>query len=265
MSSSAIGQRAEAVITAKAEVDHAGLSTMFAGASLERFGSCVATRIPALADRAPYNKARGFRLSERHELDNIIDFYAAAGVRPAVEVWQPDASEQLDDLLRAASFAPAAHGVTLHSAPSLSPELQVAGLEVREVDQGGHAAYVALLLEAYELPASATASRLMFAREHATAGLRCYLAMIDGVPAAAGALYLHAGTALFAGAATLPAFRRRGCQSALIARRLVDATADSDLVVTTASAGTASHNNLVRHGFTTTHRRMLWQPPDPAR
>jgi hypothetical protein len=265
VSLSALGQRAEAVITSKAEADHAGLSTLFPGAALSRFGFPVATRIPALGDRAPYNKARGFRLNERHELADIIDFYGAVGVRPAVEVCQPDASEQLDSLLRDANFAPAADGVTLHSAPRMSPELELAGLEICEVDRGDHADYGTLLLEAYELPSHALALRRMFAHEHATAGLRCYLAVIEGVPAAAAALYLHGGTALFAGAATLPAFRRRGCQSALIARRLADAAADSDLVVATAAAGTASHQNLALHGLKTAHHRVLWQRPDPNR
>lgn len=259
-----MGQRAEAVITSKAEVDRAGLSAVFAGAALSRFGSCVATRIPALADLAPYNKARGFRLDERDQLDDITNFYDVVGVRPAVEVCEPDASEQLDGLLRDANFAPAANGVTLHTTPTVRPEPQVAGLDVWEVGPEDHAGYEALLLEAYELPTQALALRRMFAREHATAGLRRYFVAVDGVPAAAAALYLHDGTALFTGAATLPAFRRRGCQSALIARRLADAAADADLVVTTAAAGSDSHQNLAHHGFATAHRRTLWEGPQPV-
>jgi hypothetical protein len=71
VSLSAIGQRAEAVITAKAEGDHGGLPAIFPGAAMERFGSCVATRIPTLADRAPYNKAR--RFTRVRFLDGIAD------------------------------------------------------------------------------------------------------------------------------------------------------------------------------------------------
>jgi hypothetical protein len=265
VSLSAVGQRAEAVITAKAEGDHGGLPAIFPGAAMERFGSCVATRIPTLADRAPYNKARRFTLDDRGAVGDIIEFYDAFGVRPAVEVCQPDASEPLDELLREADFAPAAEGVTLHRAPRLCPKLEVAGLEIFEVDLADCAGYVAVLLEAYELPTGAVALRRMFAREHAAPGLRCYLAVIDGVPAATAALYVQGGTGLFAGAATLPAFRRRGCQSALITRRLNDAAADSDLVVATAAAGAASHQNLARHGFETAHHRILWQRPDSAR
>lgn len=264
MGLSAVGQRAEAVISSKVESDHAGLPEIFPGAALARLGACVATRIPALGDWAPYNKARGFDLNDRDVLADIVSFYDDAGIRPAVEVCEPDTSEQLDGLLRDASFSPAASGVTLHIAPERSLEDEVDGLDIHEVKRTDHDRYLALMLAAYELPTGAVALRRMFAREHATPGLRCYLAVIDGEPAAAGALYTDAGTGLFAGAATLPAFRRRGCQSALIARRLTDAAADTDLVAVTAAAGTASHENLERHGFATAHHRTLWQRSDTA-
>jgi len=264
VSLSTVGQRAEDVITSKAEEDHAGLPAAFPGAALALFGACIATRIPALGDLAPYNKARGFNLNDRDVLTDIVGFYDDAGIRPAVEVCEPDTSEHLDGLLRDADFSPAASGVTLHIAPERSPADEVAGLEIHEVAADSRGGYIALLLEAYELPPSALAQRRMFAHEHAAPGLRCYLAVIDGVTAAAAALYIQGGTGLFVGAATLPAFRRRGCQSALITRRLTDAAVDSDLVAVTAAAGTASHDNLARHGFATAHHRTLWQRSDTA-
>ena len=40
----------------------------------------------------------------------------------------------------------------------------------------------------------------------------CFLAELDGKPGAAGALCIHEGVALFAGAATVPEMRQRGCR-----------------------------------------------------
>ena len=54
------------------------------------------------------------------------------------------------------------------------------------------------------------------AREHTV----CFLGEIDGQPGAAGALCLHEGVALFAGASTIPEFRRRGFQAALLQERM---------------------------------------------
>jgi hypothetical protein len=71
---------------------------------------------------------------------------------------------------------------------------------------------------------------------------------------------LHTGStgSYLAGAATIPARRGRGCQSALITRRLRDAAAPRPVVVTTAF-GSSSQSNLQRHGFRIVHTRALWR------
>jgi hypothetical protein len=48
----------------------------------------------------------------------------------------------------------------------------------------------------------------------------CFIAEIDGQACAAGALAIHEGVALFAGASTIPEFRRRGLQTALLEARM---------------------------------------------
>src|SRR5438876_705387 len=53
-------------------------------------------------------------------------------------------------------------------------------------------------------------------------GWHLYLATVDGKPAAAAALTVGDGIGLLANAATMPAFRGRGCQAALIRRRIAD-------------------------------------------
>jgi hypothetical protein len=97
----------------------------------------------------------------------------------------------------------------------------------------------------------------MMAIEHRSPGLRRYLAYVDDQPAAAAALYTTPRNAYFAGAATIPAMRNRGCQSALIRRRLRDATAGQ--VVVTTAFGSPSQANLQRLGFTIEHTRTLWR------
>jgi GNAT superfamily N-acetyltransferase len=256
------GQRAEAVITAKAKCDYAGLSAGFPGAAIARFGSVVATRLPTLADHAPYNKARHFSLGDAHELADIVAFYDDVGVRPSVEVLEPDTTDELGELLGDAGFSPIADGITLHVTPNDDSPMQLSGVEIREVGRADRNRYVGVLHDAYELPSRASVLRQMFAHEHTRPGLRRYLAWVDGAPVAAAALYTGDGTGLLAGAATLPAFRRHGCQSALIGQRLADAAADSDLVVATAAAGSASQENLARHGFERTHHRTLWRQHD---
>jgi GNAT superfamily N-acetyltransferase len=92
----------------------------------------------------------------------------------------------------------------------------------------------------------------------------CFLAYAteDGVaePAAAGALSLHRGVALFIGATTLPRFRRRGLQSALLAERLRHAhAAGCDLAMMVAEAGGESQRNAERNGFRLAYTRIKWK------
>lgn len=94
------------------------------------------------------------------------------------------------------------------------------------------------------------------ARKHTV----CFLAEIDGQPGAAGALCLHDGVALFAGAATVPEFRRRGLQAALLRERMRYAFEhDCDLAMMCAHPGTNSQRNAERTGFHVAYTRIKWQ------
>jgi GNAT superfamily N-acetyltransferase len=88
----------------------------------------------------------------------------------------------------------------------------------------------------------------------------CFLAEIDGQPQAAGALCLHEGVALFAGAATVPEFRRRGLQSALLRERMRYAFEHGcDLAMMGALPGSDSQRNAERNGFQIAYTRTKWQ------
>jgi GNAT superfamily N-acetyltransferase len=94
------------------------------------------------------------------------------------------------------------------------------------------------------------------AREHTV----CFLAELDGVPGAAGALCLHEGAALFAGAATVPEMRRRGLQSALLRERMRYAFAHGcDLAMMAAQPGSNSQRNAERSGFRIAYTRTKWK------
>jgi len=88
----------------------------------------------------------------------------------------------------------------------------------------------------------------------------CFLAEIDGTPAAAGSLCIHEGVALFAGAATVPEHRRRGLQAALLAERMRYAAAHGcDLAMMVAEAGSNSQRNAERRGFRVAYTRLKWK------
>ena len=92
-----------------------------------------------------------------------------------------------------------------------------------------------------------------------TPGAVCYLAWRAGIPVG-GAAFRAAddGIAQFIGAATLPAHRRRGVQTALLTARLADArAAGSELAVVTTRPGSPSQHNVQRAGFQLLYSRAV--------
>jgi len=88
----------------------------------------------------------------------------------------------------------------------------------------------------------------------------CFLAEHDGEPVATGGLYLHEGVLLLAGASTLPAWRGRGAQNALLGARLrYGAERGADLAMVVALPGSTSQLNAERQGFRMAYTRTKWQ------
>jgi GNAT superfamily N-acetyltransferase len=88
----------------------------------------------------------------------------------------------------------------------------------------------------------------------------CFLAEFDAQAGAAGVLCIHEGVALFAGATTVPEFRRRGLQGALLAERMRYAFEHGcDLAMMVAQAGSESQRNAERKGFQVAYTRIKWQ------
>jgi ribosomal protein S18 acetylase RimI-like enzyme len=97
---------------------------------------------------------------------------------------------------------------------------------------------------------------LLISRE----GSPCFLAEVDGQPGASGALVIHEGVALLAGAATVPELRRRGLQGALLDARLRYAHEHGcDLGMMVAEAGSNSQRNAERQGFRVAYTRVKWR------
>jgi GNAT superfamily N-acetyltransferase len=91
------------------------------------------------------------------------------------------------------------------------------------------------------------------------AGGLSFLAEIDGQPIATGAMFIHDGVALMAGASTIPEGRRQGAQLALLESRLrYAAEKGCDVAMMGALPGSASQRNAERQGFRVAYTRIKW-------
>jgi len=132
-----------------------------------------------------------------------------------------------------------------------------------------HGTFMNVLIDGFAAPDTGLPSTLgesfprdilerTFADMATARGFVRYLATIDGAPASAASMRLCDGVAQLCGAATLPPFRRRGLQTALLHVRLHDAAAAGcDLSVVTTEAGSKSQQNAQRAGFALIYARAI--------
>lgn len=95
-----------------------------------------------------------------------------------------------------------------------------------------------------------------------SASFERYLARVDRAIAGGASLRLQEGVAQLAGAATLPAYRRRGVQTALLHHRLGEAARRGcDVAVVTTQPGSKSTENVQRFGFAILYVRAIMVKP----
>ncbi len=95
-------------------------------------------------------------------------------------------------------------------------------------------------------------------RDFAAAGVLRYAALRDGGIAGGASFHMAEGIAQLTGAATAPAHRRRGIQTALLSARLADAAAAGcDIAVVTTQPGSKSQQNAQRQGFDLPYTRAI--------
>jgi GNAT superfamily N-acetyltransferase len=201
------------------------------------------------------------------ELDEIERAYAAIGAPTQVELAHlvdPDIAAALTDRgYRLESFENVL-GRALDGAPEPATP---PGIEVRRTGDEEFEQWLGVVADAVAHPdTQGVPWREEFPREvyeraerdFATTGVQHYLAIHDGEIAGGAGLRISAGIAQFAGAATAPAHRSRGIQSAFLAARLADAVAAGcDVAVVTTQPGSKSEQNAHRQGFDLLYTRAV--------
>ncbi|MBM3798236.1 MAG: GNAT family N-acetyltransferase [Acidobacteria bacterium] len=88
-----------------------------------------------------------------------------------------------------------------------------------------------------------------------------FLARVDGAIAGGGTVAIRGDEAICYGDSTLPVYRRRGVQSALISARLAAASsAGCQLAMACTAPGTASQRNYERAGFRIAYNKAMLAP-----
>src|SRR5580765_8114455 len=243
----ALIRRLEAVVDsfAVARLDALAESGTEFDLRIERFGDSLAPAAPDAPELDFVNRI-SLAPADVPRLEKILDYYAGLGLRPWLEP-PPDLEAALPVGVEVLGSQ-----AVLYTAEALA---EPDDPRVREVE--GDESVGRLLLETFGVPAAAIDSNarpLVVAAERSDG--RFFVADVDGRPAAAAILTLSGDDAYLAMAGTLPEFRGRGCQAALIRAR-VAAAAGCEFVVATAAFPSSSHRNLERCGLRTAYTKPV--------
>jgi GNAT superfamily N-acetyltransferase len=142
------------------------------------------------------------------------------------------------------------------------PRFKLPPVEVVELTGGEQEPFGMIAATGFELPAWAST---FFAQLPGRDGWRCYVARVEGASQACAAMHVNGAVAEFGVAATLEPARGRGCQTALLHRRITDAAAAGCKTLLVESGErvpgrpSASYRNILRAGFTEAYVRPNWQ------
>jgi hypothetical protein len=236
------------------------------GIALRDLGPLQATIVEALPRVPMLNLILGATepaAVERGHLAAAAEWAGSRGVDYYVPVTPgtPE-TERAEQWLEANGFS-RAYGWMKFVRDSHPPRFSVpGGLEVVEVTDPGQAPFGTIAATGFGLPAWASS---LFAGLPGREGWRCYVAEVDGEPQACAAMLIHRGVAEFGIAATLEPARGRGCQLALLRRRIVDA-AEAGCHIFFVETGervpdrpSLSYRNILRAGFEEAYLRPNWE------
>ena len=191
-------------------------------------------------------------------LDEVEEFYRSRRV-PSTLVVSPMADSSLLALLAERKYRIAEfNSVLIRPISDDEPFVPPPGITVEPVTAASTADWARAVArgfsEHFPVPEET------FAGMPSLPGALAYLARVDGVVAggAAGRIIPQARIAALYGAATLPEYRRRGIQTALIARRLHDAAvAGCEFAVVSTQPGSGSQRNMERRGFRVAYTKVV--------
>lgn len=138
------------------------------------------------------------------------------------------------------------------------------GVDVAEIAAGEETPFGMIAATGFGLPAWAS---VFFAHLPGRPGWRCYVAEVDGEPSGCAAMFASRGIAELGIAATLEPARGRGCQQALLHRRILDAAGAGCRTLSVETGEripgrpSASYRNILRAGFEEAYLRPNWQLP----
>ncbi len=233
------------------------------GVERRGFGALQATLTRDLPRVPVLNLLLGAAEADETDLERAAAWAAEHGVSACVPLTPGlPGSERAEEWLRGRGFEPGYAWMKFVRDPHPPRFPEPADIEVVELSAADEEPFGTIAAAGFGMPAWAAD---FFAHLPGREGWRCYVAKIDGRARACGAMAIEDGIAEFGIGATLEEARGRGCQTALLHRRIRDAAEAGchTLLVETGERvperPSASYRNILRAGFEEAYLRPNWQ------
>ncbi|PWV90533.1 hypothetical protein DFQ01_1437 [Paenibacillus cellulosilyticus] len=220
------------------------------GAEVRRFGDASAFYVREMP-WGSFNTVKGIRTEDIEYIDDIIAFFRERNRSFQFEITPANSSNELLGYLSDRGFRHHGFHTSLYGVPSLEEPVYSSGITIRELKADEFELYGQLHCVGTGLSPDgagyvADNNRILFDRP----GWRFYIGFVDDQPAGVAVMHMYNGAASFTFAATVPAFRGRGLQTAFLHQRCYDAArAQCDLIVSQAAYASTSQNNMERAGL----------------
>ncbi|WP_409341207.1 GNAT family N-acetyltransferase [Paenibacillus sp. MBLB4367] len=207
-----------------------------------------------------FNTVKRLGAEDIGRLDEILLFYRERNRPCQFELIPSRTTPELMDALAERGFCQTGFHTTLYGVPDMEGTELPAELSIRELQEDEFELYGELHCVGSGMSADgrlyvAANNRVLYNRP----GWRFFIGFVDGQPAGVGVMHMREGIASFTFAATVPGYRKRGLQSALLRRRIREAAIHGcDLLVSQAAYASTSQNNMERAGMRVAYTRATW-------
>ena len=235
------------------------------GIQTARFGNALAFVTQSLAGDPVYNRVIGLTARDEGSIDPIVEWYAQNGIPCQIDLCPYQADQGLLLSLVKHGLYQSSYDMILYGMPSphISPPLP--HIVVRTVHPQELDLFSDLFKQGFLESHEGLDIDIRLCGEYAKGlygrpGWHLYLTYVQETPAAVAMLYIQDQIASLIAGATVPQFRGKGCQTALIQRRSADAAqAGCTLLVTQTGVGTTSQHNMERAGMRIAYTRAIWK------
>jgi hypothetical protein len=208
------------------------------------------------------NKVLGLEPSSEIYLDEIINLFARNNLNFRFEIMPGNLNSSLGSRLHKLRFGQMSFNTAVYGRPSLAEKpLANKQVQVNEVKQNEIDVFLDLYQDGFDLPRLNNKEKdaVLSWLQRAKSSLYLCIAHIDDTPAGVGILYMENGIGLLADATTLPDFRGKGCHTAMIHHRIIQAeNHNCDLLTSFVEFGSTSHMNLEKAGLRVAYTKSMW-------